>query len=344
MDETLQNATPAPEATPAPAPAPSPSPSPAPASAPAESFTSIRDHVGRLPGFESVAGRFDNDEGLVNHLLEQYRAAQNAASLAPYAQRYFQHQKDFEEFLSSRAPKQQQPASWWNPPEYNPTWERFVTQDEQGNLALVPGSGLTPDILHKYGAYEAYRRDFVNRFTHDPRILTPMVQEIVQPMLQQALQGSLAHFSERSSAKEFLNGNTKWLYAKDTLGNLARDPRGNLVLTKDGEMFADLVYEAEQLGMQTVAQQQRYAMRILNAMGRGPSAPPEGAPGEQPLSVNEQRKRDFLHRPNPAGAIGLNNASAHPTQEPSTLSLVDRLRQNMRAAGITDESLAAEAV
>ena len=363
MDET--NVVGSPGSQPAPVPAPSPAPSPVsqPSSPPVESgytppvsadgvgqgFTSIRDHVSGL-GLRDVASQYQDDESFVAHLVQEYQRGRQSAHLMPYAQRYLQHGSDFEQFLVQRAQQQQQAApqkqKFWNPPEFNQGWSRFVTRDESGNLALVPGSGVAPDILPKVAAYDQYVRDFVHRFTHNPQdALTPLINEVVEPLIEKAIGGHLGNFQERSVARDFLSTNDGWLYQSGV-----RDPEGRKVLTENGKHFADLVYEAEQMGLETVAKQQRYAARVLAAAGRygvgfgvagqqTGSTPQTQAPA---LSVNDQQKQAFLHRPNPAGAIGLSNPTPQPSQSDIQLSLAEILRRNLASGGVTDASLAAD--
>ena len=267
----------------------------------------------------------------------------------PYAQRYLQHGSDFEKFLSERqqqqlTQQQQQKPKFWSPPEFNQGWSRFVTRDENGNLALVPGSGVSPDILPKVAAYDQYVRDFVHRFTHNPQdALTPLINEVVEPLIERAIGGHLGNFQERSTARDFLSTNDGWLYQSGV-----RDHEGRKVLTENGKHFADLVYEAEQMGLDTVAKQQRYAARVLAAAGRygtpsGVAGAGDAQQSHQPaLSVNEQQKQAFLHRPNPAGAIGLATPTPQPAQSNIQLSLAEILRRNLASGGVTDASLAAD--
>ena len=348
-----------PQSVPSPAPAPDPSPVPSPPSSgyspPSGStpsgdqgFTSIRDYVSGL-GLTDLASQHQDDEGVVNFLVQQHRNAQQAAHLTPYAQRYLQHAQAFEEFLSQRSQQQQSQAQaqtqqkrFWSPPEYNPSWARFVTRDEAGNLALSPGA--SPDILPKVAAYDQYVRDFVHRFTNNPSdTLAPLIQEVVQPLLEQHLQSYMGSFQERTAAREFISGNNGWLYQSSPNGGTLRDGNGNLVLSENGQLFANLVYEAEQMGMDTVAKQQRYAARVLSAAGRYGVAGGVASNQQQPAaSVNDQLKQQFLHRPNPAGAIGLSSPSPQPTQSDVQLSLADILRRNLASGGINDAALAAD--
>lgn len=333
---------PAPAASSAPAPAPSPSPAPVPTGDDG-GFTSIRDHVAGL-GLQDLASQYRDDESFVNFLVQQHRNAQQAAQLTPYAQRYLAHAQAFEQFLSQQAQQQQaqqpQKKSWWSPPEYNPSWERFVTRDDQGNFALVPGSGATPDIIPKVAAYQQYVRDFVTRFTNNPtEALTPLIQEVVQPLLEKHLQQQMGSYQESASVRDFLRGNTNWLYQLGPNNVPLRNHDGTMVLSENGQLFAQLVHEAEtQLGLTTAQQQQLYAARVLSAAGR------YGVPGGQTqqqaaASQNDQLKQQFLHRPNPAGAIGLNSPSAQPVANDAGMSLADKLRRNLASEGVTDATL-----
>lgn len=315
-------------------------------------FTSIRDYAAGL-GLADVVSQHRDDESFVNFLVQQHRHATQAQHLTPYAQRYLQHANAFEQFLQqqqAQQAQQQQPQrpKFWNPPEYNPHWSRFVARDEQGNFALVPGAGGTPDVIPKVAAYEQYVRDFVHRFTNNPQeTLTPLINEVVQPLLEQQLGQYMASLQERQTARDFIAGNNNWLYAEQG-GHRVRDADGHLMLSENGQLFSSLVQEAEQLGLDTVQKQQRYAARVLSAAGRyGIPTGVQQAEGpaqvaSQPQSVNNQLKQQFLHRPNPAGAIGLSSQTPQPTQDNMQLSLADILRRNLAAGGINDAALAAD--
>ena len=333
----------APESTPAPAPSPVTTPSPTQTSD--EGFTSIRDHLSGL-GLSDLASRHDDDKSLVDFLIQQHRLAEQSQQLHPYAQRYLQHAPAFEEFLRQQTQLQQQARQYqqqqsrfWNPPvEYNPQWDRYITRDDSGNFVVVPGSGGTPDLLPKYAAYEQYRRDFWHRATHNPEeAFTPLIEQVVGPLVQQQLQQHFGVFHEQNQVHDFLRGEGKWLYQAGPNGAPMRGPDGLFVLTENGNLFANLVKEAEELGLQTAAQQQRYASRVLAAAGR--YGAPGGTQQHQQQTLNEQQKNAFLARPNPAGAIGLNSLGVQPSAPEQTLSLADILRRNLAAGGINDEAL-----
>ena len=300
-------------------------------------------------GLSDLASKYTDDESFVNFLVQQHRNAEQSQQLNPYAQRYLQHAQAFEQFLQQQqqATAQVQPQAqkrFWNPPEYNPSWSRFVARDDRGNLALVPGAGGTPDIIPKIGAYDQYVRDFVHNFTNDPsKTLTPLIHEVVQPLLEQHLQQQFGVLQERTAAREFLSANNAWLYASNN-GQTLRDGTGHLVLSENGQLFANLVHEAEQMGLDTVAKQQHFAGRVLSAAGRyGTPGGAQQAPGQNVApTANDQLKQQFLHRPNPAGAIGLSSPTPQPTQDNLQLSLAQILRRNLAAGGINDAALASD--
>lgn len=302
-------------------------------STPAEStsgFVSIRDAA---KSYGVDLSSHASDESALAHLANTYQQSQQSQQLAPYAQRYLQHAAQFEQWMREQAAQQAKPAEkprWWNPPEFNSSWRQLLTRDpDTGEVKLAPGS--PPDVLPKFLAYEQYRRDFAERLTSDPEgTLRPFIEGVSQDVAKQLIGQYFSQYDDQSYAQQFVAQHSSWLHAKDTNGNLFRDPAtGQPVLSQEGRRFREYVVRAERAGIANVREQEDYARRMLAsdlifAQYQGVS------------QKNEQIKNDFL------AANRQPNYSGVPAAQPEVNMSVpfnERLRQAFAANGVTDQSI-----
>lgn len=299
-------------------------------------FVSVRDHLREL-GYGQLADGYENDQTLVADLVRSQESARQALALAQYGQRYLQHAGEFERYLSERQAPQQprKDSKWWNPPEFNPSWRGLVSRDESGNLVTTPGA--PPDVLPKYLAYEQYRRDFADRFLSNPEeALSPLIQEKASSIAQEIVNSHLSQMREEHQAGTFLRENASWLHQRDQNGGLVRDYSGRPVLSPAGRQFRSYVEEAEQIGIQGVAAQERYATRLLRADLVAAGIQPQNS---QPS--NAQLKQQFLQngsrQPNHGGSVSTTpDLTGRVPEQNQGLSLAERLRRDLAANGIND--------
>lgn len=309
-------------------------------------YTPIRE-VLREAGVE-LPGNLD-DEAVVQQLVQAYQQAQAYQSqlaqlqpLAQYGQLAMQHWDKFQDWLRGQQAQQQQAekpwwSKWWNPPEYNPAWERLVERDPvTGQLRAVQGAD--PTILPKYLAYHQYQRQMAERLLANPfEFFQEPVQHLARQVAQELIEKHLNHYQDVVFSDQFVQQNSSWLHQRDQAGNVVvagYDPQTGRpipALTPEGKAFAQYVLEAEGMGIRDVRLQQRYATQML-----------ERAIALQRLSQQnatqngQQLKQQFLQQAAGANHVPGQSGSIQPESgkaQNARLSLEQMMKQNFKQAG-----------
>lgn len=313
-------------------PGATPTPAPAQGADQAAGWTSARDFA-RARGFDP--GQAGDDSAFLEGLLAQ-------------AQRSRLYEQQLQALALERrqpAPEPPQPAAkpkWYNPPEFDPAWEKLLAQDEQGNV--VPRPGTPPDVLPKYLAHQQYVRDFARKLTTDPEgTLRPFVAEVAEERARELVRSELAAREEGAHVEHFVRANSAWLHQRDAGGRVILHPgTGQPVLTTAGSRFAGYVREAAQIGVADVRRQESYAadklrLDLLRAQlaeaRQGQAAGEQGRAAEQAV-INANR------RPNAGGTFPQPTPALPGHAQNPDLSLREQLTQAFRRAGITDQDFA----
>lgn len=323
---------------------------------------SIRDVATRL-GATALLAQFPDDQALLHHLLQQSQQYPQIAEAARYGQAVMPHWQEIQNFLKSRQPGQTvqpgqgaaagQPGDpwhkqFWSPPEYDAAWEKQILRDGAGNL--VPAAGAPPDVVQKYLTYKAFREKTVDQMMANPfEFFAPAIKHLARQEAEAIAKQQLGQLTDSQFVEGFISQNKDWLYARDAAGNAIMDPtnRGVPVLSEWGQRFKGYVEQAQKLGIGRLQDQQEFALTAVQrdflvanpgqAQTTTQTPPAAGAPPAAPPQ-------------NPANRIFLNNAGANrttpvattpavPGQPPANqqgLSLNERLRNNLRAAGINE--------
>lgn len=274
-----------------------------------------------------------DDGAALRHLIGQASQAQQNQA---YAQRYAQNAQQFEQYLSQQQQQRaEKPASWWNPPEYNPAWRNQVQRDPQtGEFKLAPGA--SPDVLPKLLAYEQYRRDFADKLTSDPvATLKPFIEDVARQIAQGQVQQHLGSYQEQVYADNYVQQNSGWLHQRDNQNNVVVDPfTKQPLLSAAGQRFKGYVEQLQNMGVTNIRIQEQQARGFVErdiAMAQLQQI----RQGQQ----NQQQKNQFLaqnntRQPNQSGVLSPGGNSP-PPHNPG-LSLKDRLTQKLHEAGVTD--------
>jgi hypothetical protein len=295
----------------------------------AEEFQSIRE-VGDKYGLD--LSQYADDEAALKALAEQ---VQRGKQLEDFYRRQISERLSGEE--SKQATAAEAPKLW-DPPEYSSSWLSQVTYDDEGGLVPNYKAGGTPETVAKFQRYLQYRQDQQERFWQDPfSYIKPFVQQQVEARAKELLDSEIQQYSNRQRAEGFVQQNSDWLFAKDSGGNRIM-VNGSPVLSQEGKAFQGYISKAEQLGLPLESQEQ-YAMDMLGAYRA------QQAAANKPEETSAAIKNNFLqsaaaHQPNEAATTNLTPAAdgTPPAQNPN-LSLADMMRQNLKAAGITDEDM-----
>lgn len=315
---------------------------------------------------------FGADEGSALRNIQQlYADVQRMRPLAPHVAAYMQHAPAFTKYLQAQQAPQQPAAGapptdspwhakYWKAPEYNPAWEKSLIRDGAGNIMLAPGT--SPDIVAKMQAYRSYVDEQVGKFTQNPyEYMAPAIEDRATAIATRIVEERLARQQDTTSSKQFVAENQSWLYDVDPQSGQPRQAstfnpstgqyQVQPALSQWGQAFAHYVQgeDAKQRsrGYVDVEEQKRNAMalvqrdyavqqlRLQQSGGVSPAAmaPPNGKTPQQ--LANEA----FLANNNPPGGVQRGNSVPLPEVPVTKQNLVDMLRQNFRAGGITDEVL-----
>ncbi len=273
------------------------------------------------------------DEAKARETLAQvYRDYGQLKSIAPYVSAYMQHAKQFSDYLQSQnQPKPATPGapgssddpywkSYFNPPEFNPAWEKQIVKDAQGNL--VPAPGAPADVVARYQAYQQFRNDQAERFLSNPHTyMESTIKYLARQEAERLIRDQFSHKDNATAAREFVQQNMNWLYEmengqpKTTLafnpmsGDYVQTP----VLSQWGQAFQRYARERQayqqKMGVAFDEKDMKdfaYAMvqrdfAIAQMHRQQPAAPATApaAPAAPPPTPQQQANDSFLRRNNP---------------------------------------------
>jgi hypothetical protein len=326
---------------------------------------SIQDVIRRL-GRPDLVQQFPDDQALLQHLLLAQQQIPQLQQMARYGERVAGNWNEVEQFLAQRQQQQRQTAQepWWkplwNPPPYDPSWEKMIGRDAQGNYVGLPGA--PPDIVNKYVAHQQFRTQTADKIMSNPfEFFEPAIKQLARQEAQAISQQQLAQHNDRQFSQSLIQQNADWICQKDQSGQPQFNRDGTPVLSPWGQAYAGYVRDAAQLGLVDPQKQHSYALGLTQrdyllaqqnagAQVQQPAAavaPAAGAmqPQLTPAQQAQQNANNqFLNR-----AAG---AQHHPQRGPQLvngqvpantvgLSLDERLRNNFKANGVTDRDIQA---
>jgi len=291
----------------------------------------------------------DDDQQAIQAVQNYYRAAQQHQQVAPYlpyVQTYMQHAPQFQQWMQEQSrpkaqPQQDQPwySSYWNPPEYNPSWQTQVTTDAQGNY--VPAPGAPPDVAVKFQQYQQFRRDQVEKLLSNPyTFFEPAIRQLAQEEAQRITQEHLGNHQSVIAANQFVEQNAPWLYEQNPDGGLKRGPNGQPQLSQWGQRFQQYVMQEDQRqrarGYSDIAEQRDYAMdRVMRdyamyELSRQQQTGQPAQPAQTPLQAANQQ---FIQK-NAGRAPVRQGGNANPPKPPVTrANLYQAMTERAAAAG-----------
>jgi hypothetical protein len=334
---------------------------------------SIREVLTRL-GQGDLIRQFPDDQALIQHLVLQTQQTRQAQDLANYGRQVVGNWPAVQQFLQQQAQQQAGGAGggaaapgkdepwfkeFWQPPDWNPAWEKLILRDGSGNM--VPAPGAPPDIIQRYTNYQQFRQQQVEKLMQNPfEFFQPAIVKLARQEAEKLSKETLSRHTDTQFANDFIAKNSDWLYAADPntrqplFDPVSRQP----VLSEWGTRFRDHLTMLQQQGMTDVRAMQHWALQATQrdyliaqqqaagqpgaaqAAGAGSSA--AGGTPSQPASPRQTANQQFLqtvpgaqHNPNvgPAGANGTTPANQ------VGLSLAERLRQKFSAAGVKDSDI-----
>lgn len=316
------------------------------------------------PWWSTLGADETQAQAAVTRLQQQWQQVQ---PLIPYANAFAQHAAEFMEWQRSRQQKaaapavQQQEKPWhaqfWNPPEYNPSWEKLLRRDEAGQIVALPGT--PPDVLPKYLAYAQYTNDFVEKFRNNPaETLAPMIDARAEQIAQRIVAQHLGGRDQQQTNQQFISDNNNWLYEQDQNGRQrmtqAFDPQSGRfvqqpVLSHWGRRFRDIVNEVHaqqvQRGTFDPEMQKQYALAQIRLEAMQHHAQQQAPAAQAPTtSIAPPDTRTPREKANAAFLQGngakkpATNGNVTPADTPvDRANFASHLLSELNAAGVKPE-------
>ncbi len=322
----------------------------------------------RQSGYGDFVSQFPDERQLFNALLgrQQQMSTQLAQlqQLANYGQQALPVWQQVQDLLKQNQAKQQAAPPWWQkywqPPEYDQSWNLLLNKDERGNV-IGP-----PHLVQKYQEYSAFRDQQVRKFFDNPfEFFQPAIQDQARQIAEEVVRQHLGQYQDTSYANDYVRQNP-WLYQTDAQGQvmytIEPDANGRQsyqpVLSPAGRRFRQYAQELHAQGITDVKIQQQIAERLTRAdmalAGQAmpkpgaqpatPSAPAtpaaNGAPaanGVAPAaSVPDQLKNNFLQQQatTNAGAFNGRTPPADPNNPALRRTFSDFARETAKENGV----------
>jgi hypothetical protein len=330
--------------------------------APAEQFEDVRDFA-KANGLD--LSHLPDSRAAAQYLIEQTRQRNSYTQWGQQLAPYYSQVQDFVRQLQqgNGTPAATPPAAGqgqatkanpFNLPEYDPSWRQLI-QKNPVTGDLEPAPGAPPDILHRLLTYERQLQGVQTNFWRNPaEALGPIIKDTIQPLLQQYVQQNLTVLQEQQTAQQFMAQNGTWLYQRNPAGQPIIDPLTQQpILSAQGAQFKQhLDHAVMRLGINSQQAQIDYAVAMTRAdilsAGGNPGAAAAAAQAA-PILPGQSAKDNFLQLHNRRAANHGGSTIPAPGTPPGTpaagqnranMSLADRMRQDLVAAGVTDADFA----
>jgi len=283
-----------------------PQPAP-PAASSDEQRLSFRDAL-VARGYD-VSG-FEDEEAILDHFVGQAARLPQLEQAARYGQQIAPYYDEFEEYLRQKQQAAQPPAAapepepyWEKPPEWDASWEQYLSTDAEGHVTTAPNSPA-PNIHHKYLARKDWERRQASKLLSDPvAAIRPGLEKDFESLKAEArkiAREEIQAMRQEQQRNGFVVANQDWLYQHDQSGQPVFDPAtGDPVFSERGIAFVNLAQELHQAGMPP-ERIPDFALRMLPpTAGNGQDSPPAATtppppPAQPPAPTADEMKQSFL--------------------------------------------------
>lgn len=313
----------------------------------AAQWQSIRDAAGGL-GYR-FPGHVTDDSAALQYMIHQLQQrdyhtqlGQRLAPMAPQIQQMLGQNGG--QFTGQLQQQNQPPArKAWEAPEFNKQWLNLVEQDPQTGMILAK-QGVPYEIATKVQAY----LDWKDKYDANPSaVMNDMVREAAREEASTLYQRQFQEQQTRQVAQSIVTQNSAWFYAKDAGGNPILDWQGNPQPSPNGLAYLRQLRNVQQAGITDPRQQDFYAkqaMQVEYYQAQARAAQQQQQNGGQ---VAQQFAGQVVNT-NPHAALSPQSRAAQPGNvepefEDDLGALKAAMRQNIKAAGITDEDFQRQA-
>lgn len=289
---------------------------------------SIYDAFKSLPEFRGA-----DDVSIARTLYQSMQGYQQAQQqlrqyqdVMPATMEYLQNRQRYQEWLNSQqAPKPQEQAKWWNPPQVKDTWKAYIVRDpETGREVIDPNAPLEAKMALQ--EYQTYTADFAKRFVTNPEdTLKPFIEQVAQQKAQELVQQQLGQYTAQNYVQSLEQQNADWLY----------DANGQV--SPEGQAIQAYIEQAAQAGIASPHARWQFAtsmlerdllnLRYQQLSASPPQAPP---PAEPPVAQNNMQ---FL-RERATRTPSRSGGAAEPRAPKPKQTLEERLKSQLVKDGL----------
>jgi len=233
---------------------------------------SFLDTVRQRHGID-LGSKYKSDDEAIRGMVEAYRLNGRLGQEAALARRYAGHERDFEQYLQWRqqqAAQQQQVQQeqpWWNPPQVDPSWNRWVVRDADGNATLRDDTPI--EVKRAIEERRTYLERWQNNLFENPTEALKGPLEQFKQQIRQEIFGELQQQEyirqTQAGAQGFVQQNAQWIYERTPEGQWVTDLEGRPVLTHAGGVLTNHILKLQQAGVQDPGMLQQMAMEMTRA-------------------------------------------------------------------------------
>jgi len=212
---------------------------------------------------------------------------------------YAQHGDNFRKYLegqqhpqAGQAPPPQQPQQngWWNPPEWNDSWNKYIDPETQS---------LRDDTPLEIRRRAEERLDYIDRWRHNlatnpNKAFEPVYEDIENRILSKVraeYEQRLNWQNQQSEADQLVASGRDWIYQTHE-GQILTDAQGRKLFTHAGALMVEELQHLANLGIKDQTEAFKIAqLRVKERMGTLAPTPSAGVPARAKAQPNSNAGR-----------------------------------------------------
>lgn len=308
----------------------------------------------------------------IRQLKQERDQLDSIRSYIPHINEYLTNSKEFQAFRQERQKQQAAPSQvkkdvwsdYWQPPEYNPSWERHLITNPDGTRGWAKDT--PPEVIAKAQAYANFRTEQAEKLISNPHaFIEPTVIAHATRIANEIIEQRLGKQQGFSQAQSFISQNQGWIFDIDPQTKQPKtanvfDPqtggyRSVPVMTPLGKKFQEYATQEHERQVKrgytddqevtdiAMAKIQRdFAVSEMERLQQG--AQPPATPGAPAKTPQQAANDKFLDKANPAGRGAARPAAANGNATPiepkvTKRNLEKQLLADLRGAGFNNDNM-----
>lgn len=267
---------------------------------PSSFIDEVRDKYG-----VDLSGKYQSDDAAIEGLVNAQKLVGQRDEYAQLGQQLYPYLNQIQEFLSSgqqgqngqtQQPQQpqgqqpEQPDAWWNPPQFNQAWNRWLDEGQVREDAPL-------QVRQEIEQYLSYHDDWANKLTRNPQEAFKPIEQSVERKVMERVEQMLSEREQQQrayqQANSIMQSRQDAVFRKTPSGEFVTDDRGQRVMSEFGQKYYSHLSQLEQEMHWERADQMAalLAEKEMNGASRAPAKPapvpkPTTSPGQQSLQPN----------------------------------------------------------